>query len=375
MARRVALFLDFENLYTTLKNRTAGHRNPYGFSPRMNFEHLVDYIESRYGTLAREDFIAVANFSHYNPQLGGLNRVATVIDAQSFMAPKVRSRRQRSPGKRWVIRDFADMRLAFEIGQHVATRPADIYILGSGDEAFTAIGRTLREMGFEVLFLVADTESSATDANILSEFSVIDFLVTQRPEEEDEPTDETEPETEPETTNPHAAVVDLLTHLRRELRTGIPVDLLYALLPPGQGETLVRRAHGAGAIDLWESPEGIRCASLRSERLYDQVQPLSVREDVAEAARVFRAVADLAPTLPTHPDRATWRRALKARLGLSNRQVKRLLQRLLDAGVLLDADLAHPRLTRHTLYHWLKSSPHESSPTSPQNPSRPQAGI
>ncbi len=357
MARRVALFLDFENLYTTLKNRTAGHRNPYGFSPRMNFEHLVDYIESRYGTLAREDFIAVANFSHYNPQLGGLNRVATVIDAQSFMAPKVRSRRQRSPGKRWVIRDFADMRLAFEIGQHVATRPADIYILGSGDEAFTAIGRTLREMGFEVLFLVADTESSATDANILSEFSVIDFLVTQRPEEDDEPTDEAEAEPEPETANPHAAVVDLLTHLRRELRTGIPVDLLYALLPPGQGEVLVRRAQGAGEIDLWESPEGIRCASLRRERLYDQVQPLSVREDVAEAARVFRAVADLAPTLPAHPDRAMWRRALKAHLGLSNRQAKHLLQRLLDAGVLHDADLAHPRLSRQTLYRWLTSRP------------------
>ncbi|NPA27108.1 MAG: NYN domain-containing protein [Chloroflexi bacterium] len=355
--RRVALFLDFENLYTTLKNRTAGQGSPYGFSPRMDFEQLVDYIETHYGRLAREDFIAVANFSHYNAQLGALNRVATLIDAQSFLAPKVRKRRQRSPGKRWVIRDFADMRLAFEIGRHVATRPADIYILGSGDEAFTAIGRTLRDQGFEVIFLVADQDSRSTDANILSEFPIIDFLETQREEPSPSPS-ESGPQAEAareEEPDPHAQTVELLKRLRRQLRTGIPVDLLAALLP--QGETRIQKAHGAGLVDLWESPEGIPCVSLRSERLYGQVHPLSVREDVAEAARVFRAVSHIArQSLPPRPDRAAWRRALRQHLGLSNRQAKALLARLLSARVLQDADLAHPRLNLDTLQRWLKTS-------------------
>ncbi len=354
---RVALFLDFENLYTTLKRRTAGARNPYGYSPRMDFPALVRYIEERYGTLAPEDFIAVANFTHYNPQLGGLNRVATVIDAQSFMGPQVRRRVQRSHGKKWVIHNFADMRLAFEVGRHVATRPADIYILGSGDEAFTALGRTLRELGFQVLFLVADTRSASTDANILEEFDVLDFLVTQpAPEpEEEEPSGRAE-DAAAAAPDPTDALVDLVAALRRGLRTGIPVNLVVALLGVERGARLLDQASGQGRVDVWDSPEGVRCVSLQQERVFGQVQKMAVREDVAEAARVFFAVASVAQELPPRPDRAFWRKALRRQLGLSNKEAKALLQRLLAAGVLHDARLDRPRLTVEGLEKFLRAA-------------------
>ncbi len=355
---RVALFLDFENLYTTLKRRTAGTRNPYGYSPRMDFPALVRYIEERYGTLAPEDFIAVANFTHYNPQLGGLNRVATVIDAQSFMGSQVRRRRQRTHGKKWVIRDFADMRLAFEVGRHVATRAADIYILGSGDEAFTALGRTLRDMGFQVIFLVADTTSASTDANILEEFDVIDFLVTQPvPEpEEEEPSGRAE-NTAKEHADPTDALVELIATLRRRLRTGIPVNLVVALLGVERGARLLDQASGQGRVDVWDSPEGVRCVSLQQERVFGQVQKMAVRPAVAEAARVFFAVASVASgERPARPDRAFWRKALRRQLSLSNKEAKALLQRLLSAGVLHDAHLHRPRLTVETLERFLAAA-------------------
>ncbi len=352
---RVALFLDFENLYTTLKRRTVSARNPYGFSPRMDFPALVRYIEARYGTLAREDFIAVANFTHYNPQLGGLNRVATVIDAQSFMGPQVRRRRQPSHGKKWVIRDFADMRLAFEVGRHVATRPADIYILGSGDEAFTALGRTLRDLGFRVMFLVADTHSSSTDANILEEFDVLDFLVTQPPPEPEEtPPAEPAAAAEPAPRAPTDTLVALVRTLRRRLSTAIPVNLVVALLGVETGARLLDQASGQGLVDVWDSPEGVRCVSLRQERVFGQVQKMSVRAEVAEAGRVFFAIAAIAAEgLPAHPHRAFWRQALRRQLNLSNRAAKALLERLRQAGVLHDAYLDRPRLNLDTLERFM----------------------
>ncbi len=348
---RVALFLDFENFYTTLKRRNVGRGGPFGTSPHLDFEQLVAYIEENYGTLNPEDFIAVANFTHYNPQIGGLNRVARVIDAQSFLSRSARQRRfGRGKGKRFVIRDFADMRLAFEVGQHVATRPADIYMLGSGDEAFTAIGRTLQEMGFPVVFLVADPESEAVDHNIRAEFDLLDFAVTQRaPEPEPEPAEEAP--------SPAAAADDvqtLVSALRREFSTAIPVALIEALLGPAQATEQLRKAQGEGLIDLWESPARVPCVSLQSERLFGKVQIMESRGDLVEAARVLQAVQRIAAQAPVGADRVYWRRALRDTLGLSNRQAKALLQRLLHLGVLRDGHMKHPRITLDVVRGWLK---------------------
>ncbi len=340
--RRVALFLDFENLYTSLKNRTRTPEYPYGLPPKMDFERLVAFIEDRFGTLDREDFIVVANFTHYDPQSGGLNRVATVIDAQSFLHPRVRRRRQPSPGKKWVIHNYADMRLAFELGRHVETRPADLYILGSGDEAFTALGRTLQEMGYNVIFMVPDLRSPSTDQNILAEFPVFDFLSTQS-FTPDPPAEEEEAPTPPE---PDETLVQLVGRLRRAFRSAIPLDLVQALWPDtASWEDALNKARGRGRIDLWEDPAGIPCISLREERLYGKVHVMPVREDVARTARLLRAVRELAAQAPQDADRAFWRRGLQKGLGISAKEAKRLLALLLETGVLQDGRLNRPNLS------------------------------
>ncbi len=339
---RVALFLDFENFYQTLKRRTVGRHGPFGASPRLNFEHLVDYIEENYGHLAREDFVVVANFTHYNPQIGGLNRVATVIDAQSFLSRSARQQQfGRHKGKKFVIRNYADMRLAFEVGRHVATRPADIYILGSGDHAFTAIGRTLRNMGFDVIFLAADPDSPSLSLQIQTEFDLLDFAVTQR-EPEPEPA---APPTPQEEADQAEALAALVGNLRREFSTAIPVALVEALLGPEEAAEAIRRAQGAGKVDLWESPSGVPCISLQSERLYGKVQPMESRPALVETARLLAAVHRIARDAPPTADRPYWRRALRARLGLSNRQAKGLLQRLVALGVLTDGRMTRPHVT------------------------------
>jgi len=342
---RVALFLDFENFYTSLKRRTVGRKGgPFGASPHMDFEQLVAYIEANYGSLAKEDFIVVANFTHYNPQIGGLNKVATLIDAQSFQSRAARQRHfGRGKGKKFVIKDYADMRLAFEIGRHVATRPADIYMLGSGDEAFTAIGRTLRdELGLPVVFLVADYHSPSVDYNIKAEFDLLDFSATQQePHPEPPPA---QPEPQPEAA-PAEQLTALVGTLRREFSTAIPVALVEALLGPENAQEAIRRAQGAGKIDLWESPAGVPCISLQTERLFGKVQVMESRPELAATARVLAALHHIARHAPPTADRPYWRRALREALGLSNKQAKALLQTLLALGVLEDGRMTHPRVT------------------------------
>ena len=350
---RVALFLDFENFYSTLKHRTIGRKGPFGASPHLDFEQLVAYIEENYGDLAKEDFIVVANFTHYNPQIGGLNRVATLIDAQSFQNRHARQHKfGRGKGKKFVIRDFADMRLAFEVGRHVTTHPADIYMLGSGDEAFTAIGRTLRdELGFPVVFLAADPDSSALDYNIRTEFDLLDFAVTQREPEPIAPNPAAETRREVSITEQLTALVG---KLRREFSTAIPVTLIEALMGQETAQEAIRRAQGEGKVDLWESPAGVPCISLQSERLFGKVQIMESRPDLVQVGQILTALHTIARHAPPHADRPYWRRALRETMGVSNRQAKALLHMLLSLGVLSDGAMTRPRVTLESVHSLLK---------------------
>jgi len=157
--QRVALFMDYENFHSTLQKRTSTLRHQYGFSPHLDFRQLVDFIEAHYGPLARRDFIAVANFTHYDRQKGGLNQVATLINVDSFEPRTVRRRKQKTAGgRKYVIPNYADMRLAYEVGRHVQYSPADLYILASGDKAFVAVAQALHEAGYPLYFLLADPD-------------------------------------------------------------------------------------------------------------------------------------------------------------------------------------------------------------------------
>ncbi len=349
--RRAALFLDFENIYNALRRQMPGAQAlPYGRPPKLDFERLVRYVEGHYGRLAKEDFIVVANFSHYNAQLGGLNRVATLIDAQSFLHPHARRRRQPSPGKKWVIRNYADMRLAYEIGRHVSTRPADVYIIGSGDESFTAVGRVLRSQGREVVFLVASVDLVAEDSNLRMEFSLFDFITAGavRFEAEPEPEDAEGPAKREE--EDVERLLALLSRLRQTFQCGVPVMLVRALWRhETPWDEVLNQARGRGRVDLWQDPDRhITCLSRREERLYGRVHPIPVRPDVAHTARIFDALARLQRRAPRDADRAFWRRELREALALSSRKAKALLHALVDLGILRDGHLAHPRLTVET---------------------------
>ncbi len=352
---RVALFMDYENFHATLQKRTRTLRHRFGFSPRVDFLQLVEFIERTYGALAREDFIAVANFTHYDPQKGGLNKVATIVPVDSFEPRSVRSREQASGGKKHVIKNYADLRLAYELGRHTRTRRADLYILASGDGGFAALGRALEEEGLPVLFLLADPDASA--AVIKEGFPYFDFDRTQSLPEPAPPSRPSPQQPSPPPKDALQTLEKTLATLRRTLSAGVPLDLLMALLPPERAEELIRKAEGQGLIDLWEAPEsGLLCVSLRSERLFGKVKPIPVRGQVARRARQLYLISRIPADLPT-PSRAAWRRALKERLGLSNREAKALLQRLLDLGILRLSALRSLRLTLDTALLFLEHPP------------------
>jgi len=349
---RVAFFLAYENLFTTLKRRTADRRNPYGRPPKLDFEQMVAYIETHYGSLRKADFIAVANFSHYNRQLGGLNRMATTIHVESFLPREERRRRQSSPGKKYVYKDYADMRLALEVGKHLASRPADVYLIGSGDGAFAAVARALIQTGKRAIFLIPSAE--AADSALLHDFEWIEYesIAAEFPKEEPEP------EPTPEPTPPAPDEVDrfceTLAALRRELTTAIPVDLMIAIYGPQRGEELIRKAQGRGLIDLWDNPEGLPCLSLQSERLHGLVQKMTTRPEVAENARLLATVARIAADAPRHMDIPAWRRSLRGQ-GYSTKQAKAILQHLIDLGILDYAHLNHPNLSLESVLRFLRS--------------------
>ncbi len=349
---RVALFLDVENLYNGLKNASRGRRHPgdYGESPSwVDFGQLVAYIENHYGTLAKEDFIAVANFSHYNAQWGGLNRYATLVDAQSFYADDARRHAQPVDGKKYVIEQFADMRLALELGRHLATNPAEIYILGSSDDAFVALGRALREEGRQVFFLVADTQLPI-GANIRAEFSPLLNLrdIVQPPASR--PTPE-HPPTSTASLPPDEVerFCETIRTLRRTFSVGVPVRLVEALYGPRRAAALLRKAQGQGKVDLWEAPQsGVRCISLQSERLYGKPQPIPTRPSVTRAAEILYTVALIGEQAPARADHTYWRQALREHLGLSTKQAKALLKTLMALGILRHGAWDRPRITLET---------------------------
>ncbi len=329
--KRVALFMDYENFYTGLKDRSGP--NPHGIPPTLDFVQLVDFVERQFGHLAPEDFIVAANFSHYDPQKGGLNKVATLLDLDTFLPPGLRGRWQPWRGRHHVLKNYVDMRLALEIGRHLALRPADLYLIASGDGDFVAVAHAIQEQKRDVYFLPPDIEKTARE--IRAQFTCYDapsiFLKTEpalpQPEP-DEPADPTE------------TVCTLLGELRREFSVGIPLDLLKVLLPPEQATAWVKKAYGQGKIDYWAAPNmpDVQCVSLRSARLQGKIIPLATRPELAYSARVLMTlVQHSAGMTPSHK---AWRQVIKRQLGLSNKKAKQLLDDLIACGML---DAAYPR--------------------------------
>ncbi len=334
MAKRVALFMDYENFYTSLKERSG--LNPYGTPPDLDFVQLVAYVEQNFGRLAPEDFIVAANFSHYNEQKGGLNKVATLMHLDSFKPHRLRQRDQPFAGLHHVLKNYVDMRLALEVGRHLAQRPADVYLIASGDGDFVAVAHAILEAGRRVYFLVPDSNKTARE--IREQFAVHEAPMLWLPQEPETPQ---EPATDEETEapDPVQTVCDLLGALRREFSAGIPLDLLKVLLPPEHATAWVNKAYGEGLLDFWNAtnmPE-VKCVSLRSARLQGKIIPMPTRPELARSGAVLQTLIQHSSSLP--PSQAAWKRRIKSVLGLSSKQAKRLFDDLAASQML---DPAYP---------------------------------
>lgn len=327
--RRVALFLDYENLILGLKKRSGSSSGPYGVEPRIDFPALVQFICEHFGPLAREDFIAVANFSHFDAQKGGLNQAATLVPVDSFDARKTRQIEQSSPGKKYVVQNFADMRLAFELGKHAAETNADLYILVTGDKAFAAPAQALLQAQRRVLFLPPVIETAAI--LIKDNFPCLDFMATQPDFSALEQPDES-------STNVPGDEVEIfcraVSSLRQEFCTAIPRCLLEAVFGVNETAQLFNKAHGLGKMDEWNDPNGIVCFSLREERLSGKIQPHPVRVDFAHTAKILYHTSQISITAPPNADISFWNHALKNQAALSVSQAKAAVQRLLQVDIL-----------------------------------------
>lgn len=334
MVHRIALFLDFENLYSTLKSKTSRGIGDFGESPKIDFEYLVEYIHLNYGILEAEDFIVAANFSHYNRQLGGLNRYATALETDSFEPRAIRKRTQRSSGKKHVIRNYADMALAFEAGRHIETRPADFYLFITGDAAFAAVATLIREnYKKQVEFILPDPDS----AYLLRElFPCRPFAEFQPEPETHAALTEEDPDEEPDSVQPFRDLLETLIFLRRELSTAIPADLIKAILGPSTSQRLLDHARSERLIDLWENETGQVCVSLREERIVGKIVKMGTRPAVQVASQVLYISAAASEQINLPMSRANWRKRIRTDGGFSNAEAKFWLEQLFSHYILKD---------------------------------------
>ena len=295
----IALFVDLENLISAIKHQSQKGIGDFGTQASIDFEALTQYIEKQFGSINKEDFFVIANFAHYNQQLGGLNRMATLINMDSFEAREVRNKHQHSPGKRYVIQNYSDMAIAFQAGIHLANAPADIYIFVTGDAAFAAVA-SLIQKGYkrQVHFFLPDENKAA--AILKERFLCIPFSETQ-PErvhlksvsrKKDEPSINM-PET-PSKQNSRA-IQDAVAQLRIEFRTAIPTKLIRSLIGPKTAQKQLDRARTEEVIDLWikENEKGDRneFISLQKERLYGKVIEMDTRTGLLQASNILFSIA------------------------------------------------------------------------------------
>lgn len=349
---RAALFIDLENLYTTLKNLNKQGQGDYGASPSIDFAALADYINRNIGTLTKEDTFAAANFSHYNRQWGGLNQYANLIEVDSFLPSTLADSKKTPDGKKFVVHNYSDMALAYHIGRHASRNPANIYVFITGDGAFTAVADQLVQSGRQVQFILPDPDSASY---ILKErFLCIPFNETQP---EPAPSRPAQPAASlKKKAKPYRKAVQIVKDLRREFSTAIPQSLVKAAIGPSSADRILNHARSEEVLDLWQSENGIDCVSLAQERLYGKVQVMEPRPVFARAANVLFAVALLAESDTPPLARADWRRSLKTSLETSSASAKQWLQLLLDCGILLDSQIGQPDLSLTKLKHFMQQA-------------------
>ena len=211
---------------------------------------------------------------------------------------------------------------------------ADTYIIASGDKFFLAPARALRENGAEVYFLVSDVAKTAI--MIKQEFPTILFTDTQpnpkKQKESNKENDDNDALRCEET--PVEEFCSLLSSLRQGLRSGIPSQLMLSFYPFDNAKELFNKAQGKGKIDIWESENGVQCVSLQNERLYNTVQKVGIRDGLCEKSELLYMLRVAEFQNQKIETLADWRKALMQLTGYSNRETKKWLQKIQNAGIL-----------------------------------------
>ncbi len=366
---QIALFVDLENLVSTIKHQSQEGIGDFGAQASIDFEALVRYIEKQFGSVNKENFFVVANFAHYNQQLGGLNRMATLINMDSFEAREVRSKQQRTPGKRHVIRNYSDMAIAFQAGSHIAGIPADIYIFITGDAAFAAVASLIQERYKRQVHFILPDENRA--AAILKErFFCIPFSETQPepslPKNEPEGNRDTQIDTISPSVNENTeSIKNAVAQLRKEFHTAIPSKLIQSLIGPGTAQQQLARARTEEVIDLWTNGGENEFISLQKERLYGKIVKMETRAGLLQAAQILFSVAQIAEQSQRPVSRSDWRKQLKQHLNISNAESKKWLDLLITTGILRDEHIQDPWITLDSAIPFLHQA--EENFYSPRN--------
>ena len=171
---RIALFVDFENLESLYKTKFEKENQ---VAPAVNLEYLYAYVHKYFGILLPDDFIIIADLSHRQQQLGGLEKISKLVAVDQYLPQTGESQAAKTGTKRPTSPHVGPVALAFEAGKHIETRPAEYYLFLSGDPACAAVAAAIRDQHKkQVQFILPDPER----ASILKAlFPILDFADLQ----------------------------------------------------------------------------------------------------------------------------------------------------------------------------------------------------
>jgi hypothetical protein len=347
---RTALFIDYENLLNALKLHPSSGAVESSSTLRLDVDLFFRSIHQRYGNLDPEDVVVVGDFRKHSRQSTGLSRKAHLVDINTYEARPRRSLEAQKSGIKALARNAGNVTLAYYVGLHVGRRPADVYLLLTGDSAAAAIADELLRLGKQVTFI---TPGEAPSLVLTERFNCVPFAELH-PFDQVQPVEEPEEAPAKEQASPSEEIAGMLSILhRRYPGSGIPAALLRVQLGTGKAQRLLDRAKNEKLIDLWKDPAGVECASLFRMRMGGKPVLMPVRPGLRQAAEVLLKLAKTAEGSHKTWTRAEWRKVIKEAGGFSSSEAKQWLETLLGSGILRDAALGRPDFRLEKLQRFL----------------------
>jgi len=356
---RCALFVDFENLYISLKRQDQDEKGSNRSTLHIDFDYLVKSIDRTYGALEPGDFFLSANLSRFGQALSGIDRYATLINLDDPGTGLTGDQKLRRTAGNFSIKNYACMTLAFEAGKHVEKNPTDFYLFVGTDASLAAIARALRDRHHRQVEFLLPAPEKATVLKAL--FPCRPFMDFQPQPGKKVPSEEGAALGVISQRDPTLRLLELLSSLRREFSTAIPVDLLKAMLGPASSQRLLDRARTESKIDLWKNDAGIQCVSRYEERVVGKVVKMNTRPAMAQAAKILFITASASENLKLPVSRADWRKILKREGSFTNAEAKFWLEQLFEQGILKDGIRGRLKLALEDVISFVKRVENEAT--------------